>query len=120
MRPLASLAASLAALVLAGCGSVGVTPIKPGPAKPKDHPIDIYTSEAEVKRPFEVCCLIDSTTGQGLFTNRSGADAIEKAKATARKQGADALIVMNTDTEGSSWTGGGRGKAQLKAIRYTK
>lgn len=110
----------LVLLVAAGCSNVGVTLIKPGPAKPSDHPIDIYTSEAEVKRPFEACCLIDSQTSNSLFSSKTAAAAINKAKYYARKHGADALIVMNAATDGPSWFSHGRGTAMLKAIRYTK
>lgn len=110
----------LVILVLVGCSAVGVTPVNPGPAKPYDHPIDVYTSEAEVKRPFEVCCLIDSRTGTTLFHSKTAAAAINKAKAAARKQGADALIVLSADTEGLSFASWGQGKALIKAIRYTK
>jgi hypothetical protein len=110
---------SIALLALVGCASTGVTPLNPGPAKPKDHPIDVYTSETEVKRPFVVCCLIDAKTGTSLFDRKTVAAALDRCKVAARKNGADAIIVMNAETDGISIVSWGQGKATVKAIRYT-
>lgn len=100
------------------CANVGVTRVNGAPGKAVGCKLDIYTSEAEVKRPFQVLCLIDSRTGTTAFDTKTAAAAIENAKPTACGCGADALIVTAADTEGATYARWGQGKAVLKAIRY--
>lgn len=102
--------------LLASCASVGVTISKSVPPKPKNCNLDVYFSESEIKRPYEVIALIDSKTGSNL--NKTVAKAIENAKPQACKCGADAILVGQTNTVTVSG-GGGYGSAMLKCIRYT-
>ena len=106
----------IAILVLSACASVGVTVSKSYPAKVKNCNLDIYFSESEVKRPYEVIAQIDSKTGSNL--NKTVAKAIENAKPQACKCGADAIIVGQTNTVTVSG-GGGYGSAIMKCIKYT-
>lgn len=106
-------------LLVSCCANVGVTKLKPYPPKMVNCNIDIYTSESEIKRPFEVVCLIDSRTGTTAFHDKTGAAAIEQSKSKACKCGADAILIMSVDTEGVTMTTWGKGKTILKAIRYT-
>jgi hypothetical protein len=111
-------AVGLLALLACSCGSVGVTQVTPAQPLRRDCVLDIYTSEAEVKRPYTVVCLLDAQTGTTAFTSKTIAAAIEKAKPEACKCGADAIIFVAGDTEGASLVGWGRGRALVKAIRY--
>ena len=101
-----------------GCASVGVTRLGEAPPKAAGCKLDIYTSEAEIKRPFKVVCLIDSRTGSTAFDSKTAAAAIQNAKPMACGCGADALIVAMADTEGASYARWGQGKAILKAVSY--
>ena len=110
----------VASLALSGCTHVGVTLIDPYMPKPRNSKLDIYTSEKEVKRSFVVVCLLDSRVASTRYDKRTTAVAIENAKPYARKYGADALIIISADMEGpTSYTKFGKGKAIIKAIRYT-
>jgi len=110
----------IAALVtVASCASVGVTCVRPGASKPRACPLEVFTSEAEIRRPFEVACLIDSRTGTTAFHSKDAATAIEIARPEACVCGADGLLVVNVDTEGATMATWGRGKAILKAVRFT-
>lgn len=108
--------AALSMVFLTSCANVGVTTIKAAPPKPENCSLDIYTDESEIKRPFEVLCLIDSSTSRSIFATKTGAAALEKAKPEACKCGADAIIITEI---GKMDTIDAQGKAVLKAIRYT-
>lgn len=104
---------------MAGCANIGVTKMKEATPYDVGCKLDIYTSVNEIKRPYEIVCLINSRTGSTAFHTKTAAAAIEQVKPEACKCGADALLIENIDTEGVSWGGWGKGKAILKAIRYT-
>jgi len=99
---------------------VGVTPIgRALPPKPSTPcMLDIYTNTAEITRPYEELCLIDSRTGITAFHYRTAAEAIRQARPEACRCGADAMIVASARTEGAAF-GWGMGAAVIKAIHYT-
>lgn len=109
----------LLGLAISGCATVGVTPIKKAPSKPKDCELEIFTSESEIKKPFEVLCLLDSKTGGSAFADKTMAGAIKLAKPEACKCGADAILVSGGRAEGVTLFTWGEGFATLKAIRFT-
>lgn len=100
------------------CTSVGVTRVAEAPPKVAGCKLDVYTSEAEIRQPFQVVCLIDSRTGTTAFHTKTASAAIQNARPRACECGADALIVAAVDTEGATYATWGQGKAILKAIRY--
>ena len=106
-------------LLSTGCASVGVTRLKEAVPKPDSCALEVFTGEADIKRPFEVVCLLDSRTGTTALHSRSGSTAIELAKPKACQCGADGIIVQAIDTEGMGMAGWGMGKAVVKAIRFT-
>ena len=112
---------ALLLVFLPACTTVGVTTV----GKPElDHGeychLDVFTSEAEVGRPFRVVCLIDSRTGTTAFHDRTAAAAIRHAKPEACKCGANAIIIAGVATDGvTAWTWG-EGKAIIKAIKYLR
>ncbi len=106
-------------LALSSCASVGVTKLNPAEPKEKNCALEIFSSESEIKKPFEVLCLLDSGTATNAFADKTVAGAIQLAKPEACKCGADAILILNGNTEGMSLTGWGRGTALLKAIRFT-
>jgi hypothetical protein len=108
--------AALSMVLLPSCANIGVTTIKASSPKPENCILDIYTDEREIKRPFEVLCLIDSTTARSVLATKTGAAALEKAKPEACKCGADAILITEI---GKMATMDAQGKAVLKAIRYT-
>ena len=112
----------LSSLIFAvsACAGVGVTQTKQAVAKPEDCPLDIYTNDSEIKRKFEVICLLDSKTGSTLFADKTVAGAIENARPDACKCGGDGMIIGDTRVEGVSMAGWGEGTAMIKVIRYTK
>lgn len=117
MRTHGTTAALLALAV--GCSNVNVIPVKPSNPKPESCTLDIYTSESEVKRSFEVACLIHSRTGHAILLRDAVEDAIENAKADACKCGADAILIVSVDEEVPTTTSYGVGKATIRALRYT-
>ena len=120
LQSLSLLVQSLAFCICVGCTGVGVTRTKNAPPRPVGSSIDIYYGEAEVKRPYEVVCVIDSHTGSTNFHDRTAANAIEHAKKAAVENGADAIIILSMDTEGfRAYRTAGRGKALMKGIHYT-
>lgn len=106
----------ISSLIIVACASVGVTISKSVAARPKGCNLDVYFSESEIKRPYDVIALIDSKTGSNL--NKTVAKAIENAKPQACKCGADAILVGQTNTVTVAG-GGGYGSAILKCIKYT-
>lgn len=108
----------IATFLLVSCASVGVSTIKHYPAKPKDCSLEVFTSESEIKKEYEVIALIDSKTGQTEFSNKTSAKAIELAKPKACQCGADGILVISSDRQGMSYGSLGYGKATVKAIKY--
>src|SRR5262245_2472058 len=100
-----------------GCASTEVTAIKRAPAKPYGCPLDVYDSEAEVTRPYENLCMIDSTSGRTLFHDRTVRGAIDQARPKACQCGADAVIVVSSQADAHGHT---EGTVVLQAIRYTR
>jgi hypothetical protein len=111
-------AAAGAVLLLAGCTTVGVTPVNSSAAKPANCHLDVYASETEISRDFQTACLIDSRTGSTLFHRRDAAAAIDHARKEACGCGADAILVQSADTQGVTMASWGQGKAIVRAIRY--
>ena len=115
----------LGALCLTGCGSVAVMRMTSAnaPPKPPDCQLEIFGSEADIKRPFEVLCLIESKTGGTIFDRHSVEAALEQLRPVACKYGADALLLIDMNKEGpmdSFSSGWGRAMVKAKAIRWTK
>jgi hypothetical protein len=68
-------------------------------APPKPYPCDLelFTSPAEVSKPYEKLCVIDAK-GKSNFDDRSDASgrALEQARREACTCGADAIIVQDS------------------------
>jgi len=109
----------LAGLGLAACASVGVTHVKQAPARAADCPLDVYTSETEITRPYEVLCLLDARSGSTAFSDKTVAGAVNAARPDACGCGAEAILIVGGSTEGMSAFKWGEGTAMLKALRYT-
>lgn len=103
-----------------GCATVGVTQLKPDIVR-KAHncPLEIFTAEKDISKPFEVVCLLDSRTGTSAFADKTAAGAINEARPKACECGADGMLIQHTDTEGMTLATWGQGKAIIKAIRFT-
>ena len=115
---LASIA--LIATLAVSCATATATRVNPGHAKPENCKLDLFTSESEVKRPYQVACLIDATSGRTLFADRTINGALEQARPEACSCGADAMLLMSATTKGwSANEGYGEGTAVVRAIRYT-
>jgi hypothetical protein len=112
-------------LFMAGCGSTGVvrmTTVDMLP-KPEDCKLDVYDSEADVKREFVVLCRIDVETGRTLFHRHSIEAAMDRLRPKACECGADAVILLDVKKQGalSSFSAGyGYSNLKVKAIRYTE
>lgn len=112
-------------LATIGCGSVDVvrmTNVRISPY-PEDCYLEIFGSEKDIDRPFEVVCILDAKTGTTIFHRHSIDAAIDKLRPKACKCGADALLIISAEKEGALSTfsaGWGRGKVSAKAIRFIK
>ncbi|MCE7065174.1 hypothetical protein [Dyadobacter sp. CY326] len=85
--------------------------------KVKDCPLDVYHDANNIKRKYEVICLVDSKTSYSLYQSHTGSEAIKMAGFKACKYGADGMIVISSGkTKFNFW--GTRGVAKLKAIKY--
>ena len=103
---------------LVGCASVGVTKMKTVPPKPDNCNLDKYSSREDVKRSFEVVCMLDAKTGESLLDDKTVAGAIRLAQADACRCGGDGIIVESARREPVGWTWGA-GSAVLTVIQYT-
>jgi hypothetical protein len=115
----------IVALLMVGCGSTGVVRMTTADIspKPKDCNLDVYDSEADVKRKFVVLCRIDAETGRTLFHRHSMEAAMDRMRPKACECGADAVILLDAKKQGamSSFSAGyGYSNLKVKAIRYTK
>ena len=104
--------------VLASCASVDVAKMKTVPAKAENCILDIYSEASAIKKPYEVACILGSSTGTTLFADKSVQHAIDIAKPEACKCGADAILVDSVSKTGMSLMGYGQGAASIKAIVY--
>src|SRR5216684_227236 len=118
MKRIPSLVAGLVTLTV-GCGTVTVTKVRAASPKPAECRLDVYKNEAKISKAYETVCKLQAETGTTLFADKSVAGAIEKARPEACACGADALILQDSDVEGAGFTGWGKGKATITAIRYT-
>lgn len=105
------------ALSAQACASIGVTSIHSAPAKGDDCQLAIFTDEKEIQKPFEVVCFLDAMSAGHILADTTVAGAINAARPSACRCGADALLIHDVRKEsGNFW---GRGFAILKAFRYT-
>jgi len=108
----------LIAMLFASCASVGVTPVKVAAEKQRNCPLEVFTSEAEIKRPYEVVCLID-TQKKAALGESSVADAIAASKPAACKCGADGIWIVTGSVQSANMFNYGSAHTILKAIRFT-
>jgi len=108
----------LVAIILSGCGSVGVQPVSMGEAKPSNCQLDRYVDERDIERTYEVACMISSRTGTTLGHDKTASAAINNAHADACACGADAIVVESAEEQGMTAFTWGQGSAQIKAIKY--
>jgi hypothetical protein len=103
--------------ILSGCAHIGVTTLKQYPPKSPDCPLEVFSSESEVSKPFEVVCLIDSQKKAALGES-SISEAIEASKSTACQCGADGILFISGGTQSANAYSYGSASAILKAIKY--
>jgi hypothetical protein len=103
--------------ILGGCAHVGVTTLKEYPPKLPHCPLEIFSSESEITKPFEVVCLIDSQKKAALGESSISA-AIEASKSTACQCGADGILFVSGGTQSANAYNYGSASAILKAIKY--
>jgi len=109
----------LFALHASGCTTIGVMEMKSDLIfKASNCKLDIFSSEKEIEKPFEVVCLIDVKTGTSAFHDTTGPGAINEARPAACKCGADGILVMQMGISGDGFLIPKTGNATIKAIRY--
>ena len=103
------------ALIISGCGSTGVGRMtaSDAPPKPKDCKLDVFASEADIKREFVVLCRIDVETGRMLFHRHSIEATMDRLRPKACTCGADAVIILEANKEGEAHSCSNR----LRAVR---
>jgi len=100
------------------CTSVKVTTLKTYPSKPVNCKLDVYINENEIKKDYEIVCELNSKTGTTLFSKKTVANAIDRAKPKACEYGSDAIIVISSEKIGFNFWNWGQGKAMIKGIKY--
>lgn len=96
-----------------------VTVLKKAPEKAKDAPVEVLASKPE-DRKHEDLCIINAKGGQTIFNAKNASGLIEQMKKDARKCGADAIIIRNSEDRTWQATGGGfeQAKSSVLAIRF--
>ena len=97
-----------------------VTVLKKVSPKPEDAAIEVLASKPE-DRKHEDLCIINAKGGQTIFNAKTSGDLLETIKKDARKCGADAIIIR--DTEDRTWRpakGVTQSKGSVLAIRFLK
>lgn len=90
------------------------------PAKSEKCPIELYSAETDVQRPFEKLCILNVSTGKTLFSNKSPEEATKRLKKAGCKCGADAVILNDVNRESANAMSWGRSTAKGIGIRYTQ
>ncbi len=105
-----------ATLLLVGCQhDAGVTRLATAPPKPAGCQLQLFATEAEVNRPFEAVCLVDTAFLATMRRPSSVAEVPETARTQACQCGGDALIIT-----GPADAGAPEGNASVvKVIRFT-
>lgn len=114
---------SLITLVLLGtvffsCASVKVEKLTTNQPKPRNCEVEVFNNVSEIKRKFEVVCVLDSKTGNSIWNKRTAEAAIENAKNKACACGADAIVVTSSGRTKLKLYSYRRGVASLKGIKY--
>jgi len=109
------------AMVTVGCSSSGFVRVGSvtAPAKKEGSHLDVFASEADVKRPFERLCMISGKTGSTLYNDRSTEGAMKRVRKAAWQCGADAVVLTSVDKKGVSLMSWGSSAASAVGIRYT-
>jgi len=113
------------ALFMAGCASEGVVKMTGVgvPPKPPNCKYEIFGAVEDVKKDYEVTCILDAKTGTTVFHKHSIQAALDHLHEHICACGGDAIIVVAADKDGalSDWGAGwGKGKVKVKVIRYTE
>ncbi|MCF2445908.1 hypothetical protein L0657_18245 [Dyadobacter sp. CY345] len=103
---------------LFSCASVKVQKLTTNHPKPRNCEVEVFNNESEVKRKFEVVCVLDSKTGNSIWNKRTAEAAIENAKNKACECGADAIVVTSSGRTKLKFYSYRRGIANLKGVKY--
>ncbi len=104
----------LAAAAVLGCRHAGVTRLADAPPKPGNCQLQMFATEAEVGRPFQALCTIDTEITGSLMNPVNYGSVPEVASTQACQCGGDAIIVPKP--------GPGASQSSLmtvKVIRFT-
>ena len=107
------LGALVAAAVLA-CRHAGVTRLADAPPKPGNCQLQMFATEAEVGRPFQAVCTIDTEITGSVMNPVSYASVPEVASTQACQCGGDAIIVPKPEPGASQAS-----VMTVKVIRFT-
>lgn len=109
---------ALSVLFFVGCVPTAVVVVNTAPARLDGCSIQVFASDAEVRRPFESLCIIEARNDQGGEV-RTVEAVLVKAKVAACRCGADGIIVQGIEQKGMSWTSAlGEASVKVKAIRF--
>lgn len=106
--------------VAVGCAAGPTVPMKPGPPKHPQCHLDLFEAERDVKRSYEVACIVDAHAGRTSFDDRTVNGALKRAHPDACACGADAMVIVSaTMALNTAREGKGEGTVVVRAIRYT-
>jgi hypothetical protein len=100
------------------CASVKTERVSSAPPKQKGCELAVFYNESDVKKKYEIVCLLNSRTGNSIWNKRTGDAAVNLSKKQACKCGADAVIVTSSGQTKLKFYSYKRGIASVKAIRY--
>ncbi|MEO6684977.1 MAG: hypothetical protein ABIN24_03390 [Dyadobacter sp.] len=108
----------LLVFILSSCASVKVEKLSKNSPKFQNCDLEVFNNEGEVKRKFEVICLLDSKTGNSIWNKRTAEAAIENAKNKACACGADAIVITSSGRTKLKFYSYRRGVASMKGVKY--
>lgn len=109
---------ALLIFVLSSCASVKVEKLITSSPKPHNCNLEVFNDESEVKKKFEVVCVLDSKTGNSIWNKRTAEAAIKNAKNKACECGADAIVITSSGRTKLKFYSYRRGVASMKGVKY--
>ena len=115
-------------IFLSACSSLHVATLRNALPRTDGCSLELFASDNEVAKKFETLCLVETSTNKGVFSDKTAANAIDRARPALCACGADAGVIMSSSSaKAGFWTAtfftptqDQSGNAQIKGIRYIK
>ena len=110
----------LLSVLLISCASKEVTTTNTHPPNSLDTELAVYKSPEEIKRPYEVVCIVRAQTDSTHFNSKAGEAAIKEAKIKTLESGGDAILIRDLSRTSPEVAGLGPGSVEITGIKYIK